>query len=337
MLTHMKLSMPSRWAAVLLLAGSTAASASVDWAMKANAVVAADGSGQFKTVQEAINAAPQLSGPGSRWMIYIKAGIYKELVYTQREKRFISLVGEDATKTVITYGLYANVPGPDGKPIGTFRTPTALIDADDFTVENLTFENSAGLQGQALAIRVDGDRVVFRHCRFLGWQDTILVNRGRQYFEDCYITGHVDFIFGAATAFFEKCHIHCLRDGYITAASTPDGQPHGFVFSNCRITGESPEVKTYLGRPWRVYASVVFLNTVMSDVVRPVGWHNWNKPEAEKTARYAEFNSTGPGGSAAARVPWAKQLTAAEVARYTVENVLGGADSWNPVSGATDR
>ena len=174
----MKHSMPSRWAAVLLLAGSTAASASVDWAMKANAVVAADGSGQFKTVQEAINAAPQLSGPGSRWMIYIKAGIYKELVYTQREKRFISLVGEDATKTVITYGLYANVPGPDGKPIGTFRTPTALIDADDFTVENLTFENSAGLQGQALAIRVDGDRVVFRHCRILGWQDTILVNRG---------------------------------------------------------------------------------------------------------------------------------------------------------------
>ena len=194
----MKHSMPSRWAAVLLLVGSASASESVDWATKANAMVAADGSGQFKTVQEAITAAPQLSSPGPRWVIYVKAGTYKELIYAQREKRFVSLVGEDAAKTVITYGLYANVPGPDGKPIGTFRTPTALIDADDFTVENLTFENSAGLQGQALAIRVDGERVVFRHCRFLGWQDTILVNRGRHYFEDCYITGHVDFIFGAA-------------------------------------------------------------------------------------------------------------------------------------------
>ena len=333
----MKHSMPSRWAAVLLLVGSASASESVDWATKANAMVAADGSGQFKTVQEAITAAPQLSSPGPRWVIYVKAGTYKELIYAQREKRFVSLVGEDAAKTVITYGLYANVPGPDGKPIGTFRTPTALIDADDFTVENLTFENSAGLQGQALAIRVDGERVVFRHCRFLGWQDTILVNRGRHYFEDCYITGHVDFIFGAATAFFEQCHIHCLRDGYITAASTPNSQPYGFVFSNCQITGESPEVKTYLGRPWRGYASVVFLNTGMSEVVRPVGWHNWNKPEAEKTARYAEFNSTGPGGSPAARVPWAKQLTAAEAAGYTVENVLGGADGWNPGTGATHR
>src|SRR6266404_1180700 len=179
--------------------------------------------------------------------------------------------------------------------IGTFRTPSTIIDADDFTVENITFENSAGPVGQALALRVDGDRVVFRNCRFLGWQDTILLNHGRQYFEGCYIAGHVDFIFGGATAFFERCHIHCLKDGYITAASTPDNQPFGFVFSNCEITGESGSVRTYLGRPWRPFASVVFLNTEMSATVRPVGWNNWSQPEREKTARYAEFNSTGPG------------------------------------------
>ncbi len=329
-----KMMHPGRMAAVLLLlAGSAAAGENGEQAAHANAVVAADGSGQFKTVQEAINAAPQLCQPGPRWVIYVKAGTYRELIYVQREKRFVSLVGEDPAKTVITYDLYANVPGNDGKPIGTFRTPTALIDADDFTVENVTFENAAGPKGQALAVRVDGDRVVFRHCRLLGWQDTILVNRGRHYFEDCYITGHVDFIFGAATAFFEKCHLHCLGDGYITAASTPDSQPWGFVFAHCQITGETPEARTYLGRPWRAYASVVFLNTEMSAVVRPAGWHNWNKPDAEKTSRYAEFNSSGPGANPAARVLWARQLTAAEAGAITVERVLGGADGWNPTGG----
>jgi pectinesterase len=220
--------------------------------------------------------------------------------------------------------------GLDGKTIGTFRTPSTMIDADDFTAENITFENSAGRVGQALAIFVNGDRVVFRHCRFLGWQDTILINRGRQYFENCYIAGHVDFIFGAATAFFEKCHVHCLADGYITAASTPDNQPFGYVFSNCKITGETPDTQTFLGRPWRPYASVTFLNTEMSEVVRPEGWNNWKKAEAEKTTRYAEYHSTGPGTNSDARVKWAKQLTAAEAIKLTPENVLRGCDNWKP-------
>jgi pectinesterase len=295
-----------------------------------DAVVAADGSAQFKTVQAAINATPQTTSRNKPWAIYVKNATYKELVYVQREKRFVRLIGESADKTVITYDLYAGLTGLDGKPIGTFRTPTAVIDADDFTVENITFENSAGPKGQALAVRVEGDRVVFRKCRFLGWQDTILVNRGRQYFEDCYITGHVDFIFGGATCFFEKCQIHCRGNGYITAASTPDHQPYGFVFSNCRITGESPEVRTYLGRPWRPFASVAFLNTEMSEVVRPVGWHNWDKPEREKTTRYSEFNSSGPGGSARERAAWSKQLTAAQARAINVQKVLGGADRWKP-------
>ena len=295
-----------------------------------NAVVASDGSGQFKTVQEAINAAPQTTSPANHWIIFVKAGIYKELVYVQREKRFVHLVGEDPEKTIITYDLNANLIGRDGKAIGTFRTPSTLIDADDFCAENLTFENSAGPVGQALALRVDGDRVAFRNCRFLGWQDTILLNRGRQFFEGCYVAGHVDFIFGGATAWFEKCRIHCLRSGYITAASTPDTQPYGFVFSRCSITGESTDVKTYLGRPWRPFASVTFLNTVMSAAVRPEGWHNWSQPDREKTARYSEFNSTGPGANQSARVPWARTLSEAEAGALSPERVLGGPDGWKP-------
>ncbi len=296
-----------------------------------DAVVAADGSTPFKTVRAAVDAAPQLTHAGRHWTIFVKAGTYRELLYIQREKRFISIVGEDAAKTVITFDLFNDYPAPDGRPMATFRTPTVILDADDFTFENITLENSARRKGQALAIRVDGDRDVFRHCRFLGWQDTVLVNRGRHYFEDCYIAGVTDFIFGGGTDFFERCHIHCLDSGYITAASTPDFQAYGFVFSHCTITGETPEVKTYLGRPWRDYAQTIFLNTEMSGTVCAEGWNNWNKPVAEKTSRYAEFNSTGPGGKPGARPAWTRQLTADEAKNYAIENVLGGTDGWIPV------
>jgi pectinesterase len=292
-------------------------------------VVSSDGTAKFKTVQAAINAAATgtLTNPT---IIRIKPGTYKELIYIQREKRFLHLIGENPTNTVLTYDLNAKLSGPDGKPIGTFRTPSTLIDADDFSAENITFENSAGPVGQALAIRIDGDRVAFRNCRFLGWQDTILANRGRHYFENCYIAGHVDFIFGGATCWFEKCHIHCLRDGYITAASTPANQPFGFVFSNCTITGETPNVKTFLGRPWRSYASVTYLKSEMSDNVRPTGWDNWRDPARESTVRYSEFNSTGSGANPGARVIWARQLTAAEAQAFTLQKVLRGQDGWIP-------
>jgi pectinesterase len=292
-------------------------------------VVAQDGSGQFKSVQDAIMSVPAGSA-ANPVVIHIKAGTYKELIYIQHEKRFFHLVGDSAEKTILTFDLHANLTGPNGKPIGTFRTPSTIVDADDFTAEDITFENTAGPVGQALAIRVDSERAVFRRCRFLGWQDTLFLNRGRQYFEDCYIAGHVDFIFGAATAFFERCHIHCLKNGYISAASTYDNQRFGFVFSNCKITGESADVRTYLGRPWRDFSSVVYLNTEMSEVVRPVGWHNWDLPEREKTARYAEFNSTGPGANNRARAPWSRQLTRSQAQEFTVKKVLRGIDGWNP-------
>jgi len=298
-------------------------------AAQTNLVVTPDGGGRFKTVQQAIMAVPSGSS-NNPVVIHIAPGTYKELIYIQREKRFFKLVGEDPTNTILSFNLYAGITNAEGKPIGTFKTPSTTIDADDFTAENLTFENSAGPVGQALAIRVDGDRAAFRNCRFLGWQDTILLNRGRQYFENCCICGHVDFIFGAATAWFEKCRINCLGSGCITAASTPVDQPFGYVFSNCKITGDKPGVETYLGRPWRIYASTIFLNTEMSDVVRTEGWNDWKKPEAHQTARYAEFNSTGAGASPTNRPGWTKQLTTGEAQKITVEKVLGGPDGWNP-------
>jgi len=290
--------------------------------------VAKDGSGQFTNVQDAIMFVP-MGYATNPVVIRIRPGVYKEQLYVQREKRFFHLVGEDAVKTVLTFDLNANIAGPNGKPIGTFRTPSTQIDAEDFTAENITFENSAGPVGQALAIRLDGDRGVFRNCRFLGWQDTILANRGRQYFENCYIEGHVDFIFGGATCWFEQCKIHCLRDGYITAASTPDTNRYGYVFNRCEITG-APGAKTFLGRPWRDFAATVFMNCTMSEVVRLEGWNNWGKPEREQTTRYAEFANSGAGVNFEKRVKWAKQLSETDAKEITPKNVLSGTDGWNP-------
>lgn len=294
-----------------------------------NLYVAADGSAPFRSVQKAIMAVPS-GGREHPVIIHIAPGTYKELIYVQREKRFFKLMGENPTNTILTFDLNAGMTNLDGKPIGTFRTPSTTVDADDFTAENITFENSNGPGSQALAIRVDGDRAAIRNCRFLGWQDTMLLDRGRQYFEDCYIAGHVDFIFGAATAWFENCHINCLGKGYITAASTPADQPYGFVFSHCTITGDKPGFETYLGRPWRLHASTIFLNCTMSDVVRPVGWFDWKKPEAHQTARYAEFNSSGPGADPQQRADWTRQLSAAQAAQIAVKTVLGGPDHWHP-------
>jgi pectinesterase len=291
-------------------------------------VVAADGSGQFTSVQAAIMSVPQ-GRAESPVVIRIKPGKYNEQLYVQREKTHFHLIGEDPETTIVTYNLHANMPGADGKPLGTFRTPSTTIDADDFHADNITFENSAGAVGQALAITVNGDRAVFRNCHFLGWQDTIFLNRGRQLFEECTIKGHVDFIFVGATAFFDRCNIHCLKNGYITAASTPDTQRFGFVFRDCKLTGDAG-VTTYLGRPWRDYSAVAFINCEMSNVVRPEGWHNWDQPIREYTSRYCEFGSTGEGAKLDERVRWAKELTEKSAEVFSIKNVLGGYDGWDP-------
>jgi len=295
---------------------------------KADAIVAADGSGRFKTVEQAVDAAP--AGLEKLYIIFVKKGIYKGHLAIPADKRFIHLVGEDWDTTVLTGDLNANIPGADGLPIGTFKTASTDVAADDFCAENIAFENSFGTGSQALAARILGDRGAFKRCRFLGWQDTLLINAGRHYFDECYIAGHVDFIFGAGTAFFEKCRIHCRDKGYVTAASTPQDQPFGFVFSNCAITGEPGTKKSYLGRPWRPFADVAFLNTEMADTILPAGWNNWRDPAREKTARYAEYKSTGLGANPKTRVSWSKQLTDDQAKTYTPQNVLGGKDGWKP-------
>jgi pectinesterase len=294
-----------------------------------DAVVDGSGSGTFRTVQAAIDAVPQSTSADRRWVILVKPGVYHERIYVQREKRFVSLVGQDPLTTTIAFDRKASDIGPDGLPIGTYRTTTVAIDADDFAIENLTIVNDAGPGSQALALRVDGDRLVVRNSRLLGWQDTVFLDRGRQYVEDTLIAGHVDFIFGGATAFFERCWLHAWRDGYLTAASTPPEQPYGFVFADGRVTGE-PGAHVFLGRPWRAFAQVTWLRTEMSDVVRPAGWNNWNQPERERTSRYEEFASRGAGGDMTARVPWARRLSAEQASALTPARVLGGADHWDP-------
>jgi pectinesterase len=300
--------------------------AAAEECFRADAIVSANGEGNYKTIQEAIDKAPETSTADKRWTILVKPGTYNERILVQRERRFVRLIGEDPKTTVVTYGLFASMKGADGQEIGTFRTPTVMIEADDFTIEKLTLENSAGPVGQALALRVDGDRVVVRDCRINGHQDTILISRGRQYFENCTISGTVDFIFGGATAWFDDCTLDCLQDGYITAASTPAEAPFGFVFSDCTIAA-SPGVRIYLGRPWRPYASTIFLRTTMPEGVRPEGWHNWDQLEREQSARYSEFGSTGPGANPGSRVKWARPLDAKQVEEMTLSKVLGG---WVP-------
>jgi len=231
----------------------------------------------------------------------------------------------------------AGLTGLDGKPIGTFATPTVAIDGDGMIWENLTLANTAGPVVQALALCVAGDRSVFRRCRFLGWQDTLRADSpregpaARQYFAECYIEGHVDFIYAAGVAVFDRCHVHAKADGFLTAASTPEKAPFGYVFLDCKITaGPDVEKGFYLGRPWRPYAATAFLRCELPDKLIRAGWHNWGKVENEQTARYAEYKNTGPGADISQRAPWARQLTDTEAAAYSVRNVLGGADGWNP-------
>lgn len=302
------------------------------WLHTPDVVVAADGSGDYTSLQQAIYDAPWMDpGDGRRWHIRVKRGEYPGRVYVQRERGNILVRGDDPLRTIITDGLHANLEGPDGKPIGTFATPTVTVDGDGMIWEDITIANTAGPVAQALALRADGDRLVFRRCRFLGWQDTIFVNRGRHYFEDCTIEGHVDFIFGGATAFFSRCNIHCLGDGYITAASTPVESKYGMVFHGGAIT-TAPGVKTYLGRPWRNYAKTAFISTCMGEGIRPEGWHNWGRVEAERTVEYMEYGNHGDGAFPESRVPWARTPT--DRAIKVLSNpaaVLGGSDAWDPL------
>lgn len=293
-------------------------------------VVAKDGSGDFFTVQEAINAVPDFRKEG-RTTIYIRKGVYKEKLIIPASKINVSLIGAEGA--VISGDDYASKPNRFGENMSTSGSASCYIYAPDLICENLTFENTAGRVGQAVACFVAGDRVIFRNCRFLGNQDT-LYNFGkhcRQYFENCYIEGTVDFIFGSSTAVFNHCTIHSLSGGYVTAPSTPQDEAYGYVFIDCRLTAADGVAKVHLARPWRPYAKSVFIRCEMGAHILPVGWHNWGKKDAEKTCFFAEYGTTGEGAATKKeRAKFSHQLK--NLKGYSIEEVLAGNDGWNPLA-----
>lgn len=290
--------------------------------------VAADGSGDYRTVQAALNAVPE--GNSKPVTIRVKKGEYKEVIIVDATKNFVRLVGEDAANTIITFNNHAGTRLPNGDTLNTWTCATAFVYGNDFSAERITFRNDAGFTaGQAVALRVEGNRASFRNCRMTGFQDVLFLSGSgvKHYFRDCYIEGTTDFIFGAATAVFRNCHIHSKKNSHVTAASTNSIIPYGFVFFDCRLTADSNVNKVSLGRPWSPTASVTYIRCRMGSHIVPEGWNNWKNPANEATARYAEFESSGPGANPAARAPWAMQLTPEEAARFTVKNILG---DWKP-------
>ena len=280
-----------------------------------------NGNGDFTTIQEALNAVNGL--PSERITLFIKNGFYYEKLIIPASFPKISLIGESREKTIISYDDYSgNIK--NGKQ-STFNTYTLLIEGTDFIAENLTIQNTSGEIAQAVALNINADRAIISNCSLLGDQDTLYTSgRGvKNYFKDCYIEGTTDFIFGHATALFENCIIHSKKNSYITAASTPEKSTFGYVFKNCKLTANENATEVYLGRPWKEYAKTVFMNCEMGKHIRPEGWHNWSKPEAEKTTFYGEYKCSGQGFQPKKRVSWSHQLKRAEAKKYTMENILG--------------
>jgi pectinesterase len=299
--------------------------------------VAQDGSGDFKTIQEAVNNVKDNSE--KRVVITIKPGVYKEKLEIPVSKTFITLKGTDRNKTILSFDDYSGKPlrekDPSGKTaFGTGTSYSFLIKGNDCTLENLTVENTAGRVGQAVALHIKSDRVIIKNCNLLGNQDTLYLSeeKTRIYFENCFINGTTDFIFGAATAYFYKCTIESLTNSYITAASTPQGQTYGFVFVDCKLTAKDKSVdKVFLGRPWRPYAQTVFINTDLGSHIIPEGWNAWidtRFPDKDKTAYYAEFGSKGSSAKdLSQRVSWSHQLKKEDIKKYDRDLAL---NRWNP-------
>lgn len=289
-------------------------------------VVSRDGTGNFRTLQEAIESARAFMD--YTVTIYVRNGVYKEKVIVPSWVENIDIIGEDRDKTIITYDDHANI-----NKMGTFRTYTVKVEGSDITFKNLTIENNAAQLGQAVALHTEGDRFKFINCRILGNQDTIYTGAKftRLYFKDCYIDGTTDFIFGPSTALFEDCIIHSKRNSYVTAASTPKEAKYGYVFKHCKLTAEPGVDKVYLGRPWRPYAYTLFIECELGKHIVSAGWHNWGKQSNEETARYMEYKNTGEGANASERVAWSKQLTKKEAEAVTVDAIFRTQSNWNPI------
>ncbi|MCW3787986.1 pectinesterase family protein [Plebeiibacterium sediminum] len=280
-------------------------------------IVAADGSGDYSTIQEALNHCKAFRDYEQE--IFIKDGIYHEKVLVDSFLTNIKLIGESKENTIITYSDHAGMPG-----VGTFNSYTVKVLGDNITMVNLTIENASGEVGQAVALHVEGDLFEIKDCNLLGNQDTLYAagKNSRQLFKDCFIDGTTDFIFGAAIAVFENCTLHSKRNSYITAASTTKDHKYGYVFKGCKLTAEEGVDKVYLGRPWRDYANVVFIECEMGAHIVPEGWHNWGQPNREKTSFYAEYNSKGTGANVEKRVKWSHQLTKKQAKQYSIDNIF---------------
>lgn len=291
-------------------------------------IVAQDGSGDYKTVQAAFDAVPYNNKQPVT--VFVKRGVYKEKVLLDSAKPFVTLIGEDKFNTVLTFDDHTGKVSPSGETVNTRTSWSVKILAPDFTAKNISFQNDAGFTaGQAVAVEADGDRTVFRNCRFLGFQDVLFANndKSRQYYEDCYIEGTTDFIFGSATVWFQRCHVHSKKVSHVTAASTPKEKAFGYVFYDCVLTGDSSLHGVSLGRPWQRYASVAYLHCYIGQHIKPEGWAVWNNNDNHLTARYAEYKNYGPSAEASLRVTWARQLTDEEAKAISIKAVLNG---WEP-------
>jgi pectinesterase len=295
-------------------------------------VVAQDGSGNYKTIQEVVDALRAYSPEHN--IVHIRNGVYHEKVTIPAWVTNVSFIGESRDSTIITYEDYSGKfmskdTLKDKRKYSTFNSYTVYVHGNDVTIENLTIKNAAGRVGQAVALHVDGDRFVIRNCNLLGNQDTLLTanDSSRQYYDNCFIEGTTDFIFGNATAVFSNCTIKSLSNSYITAASTMPHQQFGYVFLNCKLIAASECTQEYLGRPWRAYAKVVFIDCEMGKHIRAEGWHNWGKQENEATAYYAEYRNTGEGAATGKRVAWSHVLTKRQAKQYTIANIF---KDWKP-------
>lgn len=317
-------------------------------------VVSADGRGDFRSVGEALASIPERNA--QRRVIFIKHGIYREKLLIDRP--YVTIQGQDPDGTVLTYDDKPNDRGPDGNPLGTYGDYAVKITGGDFVARDIAIQTLAGSTvGQAVALDVNADHASFDNCRILGYQDTLyLQNRtdetassnppdqptvqtNRMYFRNSTIAGSVDFVFGSAIAVFDHCDLHSVLNGYVTAASTPKEQKYGFVFLHSKLTAENPysgSLKTYLGRPWRPYASVAFIDTSMARHILSEGWNDWGKTSNQSTARFSEYGSTYENDVKPSRVPWAKTLSEQEVSDYTIQRVLArsaginAVDDWDP-------
>lgn len=293
--------------------------------------VAQDGSGQFNSIQEAINSVRDF-GPGEA-LIKIKSGVYKEKIVIPSSKHQITLEGENRANTIITNNDFSGKIDALGEKITTFTSYTLLVRGDDIKLRNLSIKNSSCNEGQAVALNSEGDRFSAENCTISGCQDTLYTSgkNSRQYFKNCLIEGTTDFIFGAATVVFKNCTIKSLANSYITAASTDESKKYGYVFFDCKLIAKEGITKVFLGRPWRPFARTVFMNTEMGKHILPEGWNPWKGdkmfPDKDKTAYYAEYNSKGEGANFSQRVSWSHQLTKKEAKKYTLKSIFG---DWNP-------